>query len=326
MEPIELDDREDEAVLSGSQTVNKEYMDEPLIDKSSDIENDDDNQTTNGDQDENDNKSNVKVIKNKHLNKVFDKIKSIDKEDLKFDHSKYLKSIIYGGMDGLVSIFVSIAVVASGDAKITVLLVIVLSKLIAGAISMGMGDYLGTQADVDYAKGERKREAWELEYYPEGEKKEMVEIYTSRGVPYDVASEVVEILSKNPKGFIDIMMVEELGITPDAETEVAWKNGMVNFLSFLVFGIIPLLPYLFFMIIAASAGLPNKENIGTFITVIILSVVTLFGMGVFKAKETDTVWWKNGISTVLFGCLGALIGFLTVEILKLIFPDIDLSG
>ncbi|KYQ88247.1 transmembrane protein [Tieghemostelium lacteum] len=247
-------------------------------------------------------------------------------DDIKEETSKYLKSIIYGGMDGLVSIFVSIAVVASGDAKITVLLVVVLSKLIAGAISMGMGDYLGTQADVDFAKGERKREAWEVEYYIEGEKKEMVEIYLERGLPIDVATEVVDILAKNPKGFVDIMMVEELGIMPDTESEVAWKNGLVNFCSFLVFGIIPLLPYLAFLAVASAYGLSTQENLGTFISVIAISIITLFLMGVFKAKLTDTVWWKNGITTVIFGCLGAVVGFLTVEIIKKIFPDVDISG
>ncbi|KAF2073488.1 hypothetical protein CYY_005197 [Polysphondylium violaceum] len=243
----------------------------------------------------------------------------------KFELSKYLKSIIYGGMDGLVSIFVSIAVVASGDASIAVLLVIVLSKLVAGAISMGMGDYLGTQADVDYAKGERNREAWEVEYYLEGEKREMVDIYISRGVPSDIAQEVVDILSKNPKGFVDVMMVEELGIMPDAEQESPWMNGMVNFISFLIFGIVPLLPYLVYLLVADLDHLSNNQNLPTFLAVIGLTIVTLFGMGIYKATSTNTKWWKNGFSTVFFGCIGAGVGYLTIFIIKKINPSIDIS-
>jgi len=244
----------------------------------------------------------------------------------KFELSKYLKSIIYGGMDGLVSIFVSIAVVASGDATIAVLLVIVLSKLVAGAISMGMGDYLGTQADVDYAKGERKREAWEVEYYLEGEKKEMVDIYISRGVPLDVATEVVDILAKNPKGFVDVMMVEELGIIPDAELETPWINGMVNFISFLIFGIVPLIPYLVYLLIADLDHLSTSPNLPTFLSVIGLTIVTLFGMGIYKANATNTQWWKSGIITVFFGCIGAVVGYMTIYIIKKIDPSIDISS
>eukprot|EP01132_Coremiostelium_polycephalum_P007965 gene7965-9798_t len=268
--------------------------------------------------------SSRKALIQKKFDNTISKIKSIKKEDLKLDTSKYIKSIIYGGMDGLVSIFVSIAVVASGNAKVTVLLIVAISKLIAGAISMGMGDYLGTQADVDFAKGERQREAWEVEYYIEGEKKEMVDLYMQKGIPENVATEVVEILAKNPKGFVDIMMVEELGIMPDAESEVAWKNGLVNFVSFLIFGIIPLLPYLALLIVAAVWGNQQFEILGTFITVAGVSVITLFLMGIFKAKSTDTVWWKSGFSTVFFGCIGAAIGYVTVVIIKKIFPNVDI--
>eukprot|EP01133_Synstelium_polycarpum_P005241 gene5241-6064_t len=191
---------------------------------------------------------------------------------------------MYGGMDGLVSIFVSVAVVASGSAPVSVLLVIAIAKLVAGSISMGMGDYLGTQADVDYAKGERAREAWEVEYYPEGEKREMVELYVAKGIPFEVATEVVNLLATNKNGFIDTMMVEELGIMPDTENEVPWKN------------------------------------------VAVITVVTLFGMGVFKAKSTDTLWWKSGVSTVFFGSIGAFTGFITVAIIKWINPSIDING
>ncbi|KAK5579351.1 hypothetical protein RB653_009033 [Dictyostelium firmibasis] len=240
--------------------------------------------------------------------------------------SKYLKSIIYGGMDGLVSIFVSIAVsFSSADNKISVLLIIVLSKLVAGAISMGMGDYLGTQADIDFAKGERKREAWEVEYYLEGEKSEMVEIYTKKGIPEEVAREVVDILSLNPKGFVDVMMVEELGIMPDVESQSPWKNGLVNFTSFVIFGVLPLLPYLAFLAIATAAKIPSVQHLYLFLIVIGITALTLFLIGIFKAKSTDTKWYKSGATTVIFGVIGAAAGLGTVELIKVIFPDVDIS-
>ncbi|KAN0019471.1 hypothetical protein ACTFIU_002683 [Dictyostelium citrinum] len=240
--------------------------------------------------------------------------------------SKYLKSIIYGGMDGLVSIFVSIAVsFSSSDAKISVLLIIVLSKLVAGAISMGMGDYLGTQADIDFAKGERKREAWEVEYYLEGEKSEMIEIYTKKGIPEEVAREVVDILSLNPKGFVDVMMVEELGIMPDVESQSPWKNGLVNFTSFVFFGILPLLPYLAFLAIATATKIPSDQHLYLFLIVIGITALTLFLIGIFKAKSTNTKWYKSGATTVIFGVIGAAAGLGTVEIIKVIFPNVDIS-
>ncbi|EGG25201.1 transmembrane protein [Cavenderia fasciculata] len=302
----------------------------PLIPQNERDGSDAEYEAANNDNDNNDDDNNTNKRKNNNIRQGFkdglSKVKSINRDDLKLDTSKYLKSIIYGGMDGLVSIFVSVAVVASGDAPISVLLVIAVAKLIAGAISMGMGDYLGTQADVDFAKGERQRETWEVEYYIEGEKKEMVEIYCEKGIPEEIATEVVNILATNTKGFVDVMMVEELGITPDAEGEVAWKNGMVNFVSFLIFGIIPLLPYLVYLAVASVRHSGYRDNLPTFISVIGVAIVTLFGMGIFKAKSTQTSLWKNGLSTVFFGCIGAGAGIATVEIIKAINPDIDING
>jgi hypothetical protein len=54
----------------------------------------------------------------------------------------------------------------------------------------------------------------ELENFPEGEIKEMVELYTSKGLSESDARAVVEILSKNEPFFVDIMMLEELEIAP----------------------------------------------------------------------------------------------------------------
>ena len=105
--------------------------------------------------------------------------------------------------------------------------------------------------------------------------------------------QVIDILAKYPEVFLDTMMVEELGLMPpDAsmrtcmlwrivnaivahphrctlllhEGEIPWKNGLVTFLSFCLFGVVPLLPYVF----STEAG--NKE----FFITIGLSALTMF--------------------------------------------------
>ncbi len=100
--------------------------------------------------------------------------------------------------------------------------------MVAGAISKGVGDWLSTGAEVDMARRERKREEWEVEHYIEGEMEEMVDLYMKKGVDEQTARRVIEILSRNRKAFVDIMMAEELGISPDIEADVPWKHGAVN--------------------------------------------------------------------------------------------------
>lgn len=81
----------------------------------------------------------------------------------------------------------------------------------------------------------------ELESYPEGEYKEMIEIYEGKGLTSADANAFVDIMKKYPDFFLDKMMVDELEVMPPEDMSDLWKEGLVTFLSFVVFGSVPLL-------------------------------------------------------------------------------------
>jgi len=234
------------------------------------------------------------------------------------ESGKYIKSIIYGGLDGIVSVFVSVAAVSGTNVSVVFVLILGIAKLLAGAISMGVGDWLSTDASVDVAKKERKREEWEVKNFVEGEIEEMVELYVKKGVPEEDARKIMTIFAKDTKIFVDIMMAEELGISIEDEHEVPWKHGLVNFGSFMAFGIVPLLAY----IILVSAGIR-----GNFIFYISIGVtlLTLVGMGIMKGKLTGTSYWKSGVSTVLLGGFTAFVGWIVGFVLNLLFPGVNIG-
>jgi len=224
---------------------------------------------------------------------------------------KYVKSMIYGGLDGIVSVFVSVAAVAGGHSPYSIVLILGLAKLLSGAISMGVGDWMATAADVDHAKLERRRETWECDNYIEGEIEEMVELYKDKGLSDASARRLFAIISPHRKVFVDMMMVNELGILPEGEEDIPWKHGAVNFGSFMVFGIIPLIGYAIF--IFSEQGKPTIDAFGLSIA---LTGFTLFMMGMFKGKLTGTNWIRSGIITILFGSIGAIVGWLISFILN----------
>lgn len=115
------------------------------------------------------------------------------------------------------------------------------ANLIADGLSMGMGEYLSAKSEHDYIAAERDREEWEFDNYPEGEVKEMIDLYKERGFSEEDASNVMHIMKNNRKFFIDHMMVQELGLMPPGEDESPLKQGAVMFCAFFVFGLVPLL-------------------------------------------------------------------------------------
>lgn len=160
--------------------------------------------------------------------------------------SDFVKSLVFGGLDGIMTTFAIVCSSAGADMTWKTVLVFGFANAIADGWAMGFGEFISGNAAMDYARSERQREEWEVETNIEGEKKEMIEIYEERGYSPEDARTLVSIYSKDTKRFVDVMMVEELGILVDLDDE--WgplKQGVVMFCSFVFFGVFPLIVYMF---------------------------------------------------------------------------------
>jgi VIT1/CCC1 family predicted Fe2+/Mn2+ transporter len=248
------------------------------------------------------------LVKAKEAYKEKDVEKSIQAHDSKSaeqhkGEGKYIKSIIYGGLDGIITTFAVVAGVTGAALSAGIVLVLGMANLIADGLSMGIGDYLSTKAEKEYQEDERRREEWEIKNYPEGEKKEMIEIYKEKGVSPEDAETIVSILSKNEEAFVSIMVVEELGILESDDSSV--NNAIATFASFAVFGAIPLSAYilsLFVPILAANSSL-------TFLVACIMTGLTLFALGALKVKVTGKKWLVSGMEMLIVGGLAAIAAF-----------------
>lgn len=69
----------------------------------------------------------------------------------------------------------------------------------------------------------------------------MYEIFVDKGYEKEDAKEITDILAKYEKVFIDFMMAEELGLMPIEENPL--RSSVTTFISFLIFGFFPILPY-----------------------------------------------------------------------------------
>ena len=102
---------------------------------------------------------------------------------------------MFGGLDGIITTFSTIASVAGGSLPIEVVITLGFANLIADGISMGLGDGLSSKAEYDFIMSERKREVWEFENYPKGEIDEMVNILQEKGFDNSDAREIIETIA-----------------------------------------------------------------------------------------------------------------------------------
>eukprot|EP00161_Ancyromonas_sigmoides_P018477 TRINITY_DN5110_c0_g1_i1.p1 TRINITY_DN5110_c0_g1~~TRINITY_DN5110_c0_g1_i1.p1 ORF type:complete len:280 (+),score=100.77 TRINITY_DN5110_c0_g1_i1:59-898(+) len=227
-------------------------------------------------------------------------------EDHAPESGKYIKSIVYGGLDGIITTFSVVASVAGAQLSTSVVLILGFANLFADALSMGVGDAISSKAENELNRSERAREKWECDNFIEGERREMVELYHQKGLSLEDAETVVSILSKDTEFFVDIMMVEELNLMPLDESESPVKNGMVTFASFVVFGLIPLVAYL----VTAETSKVAKGSDTVFIVACVLTALTLFALGAVKAKIVRQKWWLGGLHMLLVGIVTAAVSFL----------------
>jgi len=218
----------------------------------------------------------------------------------------FLKPLIFGGLDGILTSFAIVAGAAGGNMAVPVVLVLGFSNIFADALAMGVGEFLSSKAENEWILSERRRRNWEMENYPEGEIREMIDIYESRGMNREDATQVIETMAKYKDFFVDIMMTEELALqVPEEDHKIeSMKEGVVMFCAFATFGSLPLLGY-----VIIPALFPTLGEEVLFTAACIITGLVLFGMGCVKSIFSAANWFICGLETLLLGGACATVAY-----------------
>jgi predicted membrane protein (TIGR00267 family) len=208
-----------------------------------------------------------------------------------------LSDIILGGQDGLVNVLGVILGVAaaSGDQRLVV--AAGLAAAFAESISMGAVAYTSTMADRDHYLSQIEREKREIHDMPEVERAEIEVIFRSWGFKGELLDQSVEQIMKDERAWVDVMMNNELRLTP-IDGSSALRSAFIVGFSAIVGSLIPLLP-VFFLPIGPSILI----SIG-------MTALTLFAAGVYKATATVGHPGKSGVQMAVIGTVSALAGYL----------------
>ncbi len=119
--------------------------------------------------------------------------------------------MVLGANDGIISTACLILGVAAADATRSAILTAGMAGLVAGAVSMALGEYVSVSSQRDSERSDIEKEKWELETMPDHELDELTAIYQEKGLPHALAREVAEELTKHDA--LGTHLAEELGIT-----------------------------------------------------------------------------------------------------------------
>jgi vacuolar iron transporter family protein len=221
-----------------------------------------------------------------------------------FASTALVRDVVIGMSDGLTVPFALAAGLSGAVNSPHVVVLAGLAEIAAGSIAMGLGGYLAAQGDAEHYASERLREEREIVERTRDEEEEIYEIFEQYGVERSESMPVLEALKRRPAAWVDFMMRFELGLE-EPQRNRASRSAITIALSYIVGGLIPLLPYM------------TGRSLSSALTASI--AITLFALLVFggvKGRLTGSGTVRSAVQTVVIGGLAAGAAYLLARLLS----------
>ena len=210
---------------------------------------------------------------------------------------QYIRDIILGVNDGLVSIFLLVVAVVGGGLSTNQVLLTGVAAAIAGAVSMSSGEYIATKSQEEVFDREMELEKEHLKYHREVERQEIRDMFGDMGFPDDEVTHIVEVVDADDNAFLRVMMALEFGVI-DTERRSPYTAMVMSGLLFLLGSLPSILPFVF----------TDDPITGLWIAAI-ASGIALFAVGALKTVATHTNPIISGLENVSVAVGGAAVAY-----------------
>ena len=191
------------------------------------------------------------------------------------NESSAMRDFVFGFGDGVNTSLGIAAGVGGANVSSDIIILAALVAMFTGAKAMAVQNYLAVKSQRELLNSEIKREIWEIENRPEDERQEIEDIYKAKGFSGKELEMIVNKITSDKKVWLDTMLNEELNLNLEIVGHPL-KSALRMFGSFLVGGILPILPFFF-----ADGYTPLFIAIG-------ISLSTSFIVGAVKSKMAQT--------------------------------------
>eukprot|EP01043_Picozoa_sp_COSAG02_P037906 COSAG02_NODE_2882_length_7818_cov_12.332642_2_plen_546_part_00 len=266
-----------------------------------------------------------------------------NKEEHSGAKSEYIKSMVFGGLDGIITTFAVVAAGAGAQLQPRIVILLGCANLISDGISMGLGDFFSERAEKDGEDAQRERVLTIVSKKPKKAGEIVCKHFVDRkGFGAEDAEKLVASYSKYSQKFTDFISGEEglsdylerlaanapdenvAEVIPsgddddaDDDEEELWKQGLVTMGSFWSFGSIPVIAFA----IATALGFSGNA---VFIIDIVVTICTLAGLGFAQAAITAASYRQKAMQMIINGALACAAGYIIAGVLAVTLGEGDL--
>ena len=213
----------------------------------------------------------------------------------------WLRPTVFGAVDGLVTNASLIAGLGGGGVSAHDIILTGVAALVAGAFSMGTGEYVSVTNQNELVHAEVATERTMHARFPAAEQAELAETFIGYGADPKTAATMAAAVSQDPDTALRVHTREELGVDP-FELPSPVFAGISSLVAFSAGALIPLLPYLAGLsLLSAALG---------------IAAVALLTGGMVVGKLTGRPILRSGLRQLALGgvavavtyAVGSLIG------------------
>lgn len=222
-----------------------------------------------------------------------------------------IREFVFGVQDGLISTVGLLAGMQAAGSSRFVILMAGAASVCAGAFSMSAGAYLSSKAEKEIFDHELKKEARFVEREPYLAQESLLDALHREGLAREACYRIVKLLHEQKSVFVTTFQEKVLGLG-SADVNNPVKGALVMALSFILGGIVPILPFFFLPLDWALAAAVS------------LSGLALFGVGMFKGKLAGQSLGRSGLEFLAIALiatgLGYAVGFLLERLAGMSLP------
>jgi vacuolar iron transporter family protein len=225
-----------------------------------------------------------------------------------------VREIVFGAQDGILTTLGIITGVGVAEGDRPAVFISGFLALLAGALSMGVGEYLGRKSEREVVQATIDMEKREMADDPQGEFAEQVAYYKLKGFSANEAEMIVKRLTQIPDIYLYEMVRDEFGIDPREAEDTGLRAPLSMSASFAVGSLTPILAFLLPLSMFAST-----------LTSLLFAVVGLFGVGCYAGTLSERNAIGKGLEVAAYGCGVFALSYLVGHFIPPLFGHAPVS-